>query len=206
MKSLVQKTLFHTKEFRLEKSFINVREITPSKDESWSVSYDELELRKFYKKNKLQVVLCFYGIMIIMCIVLLIHELLYSPDSNLIGVMIVMILGWFFAASISWLTNKHWKLYLTGGKKNVEFFGNVPDEEKVNTFINEIAKIRKEYFFMKYLDDSFEEMDYYGKTNVLNWFRKSEIIDEKEYGDLKKKYQIEEQKQGVIGFNLLDAE
>lgn len=207
MNLLKQKTFFKNKEFYLEGSFIKIREKTLIKDESWVISYEDLDSKLYTKKEKPIQVYIVFGFMVICCFYLLIHSLNDVKNTNHQEIMwFVMMIFWGILLASAILINSNWKKYLTGGKSSIEFFGNVPNEETVDRFISEVIKKRKEHYIRKFLDDEDIQGDFYAKSNILNWFKKSNIIDENDYRLLKSQYLIEENKIEIKGFNSIELD
>ncbi len=71
-------------------------------------------------------------------------------------------------------------LYLTGGKQHLVFYRNIPDEEQVEAFANEVIKASRSCIRNKYARyDAFTpESDF---SQRINYLRNNDIISDKEY-------------------------
>ena len=80
-------------------------------------------------------------------------------------------------------------IYLTGGKKNISFFRDIPSELKVLEFTEIIKSTRKECLKNNYLtfDNDTDEEDYYQR---LKWLKDQKILNDEEYENAKIDFEI----------------
>jgi len=71
-------------------------------------------------------------------------------------------------------------VYLTGGKKNISFFRNIPSEQEVIAFIDLIKQTKKECLKKEYLafDSNTDEEEYYQR---LKWLKDQKFLNDEEY-------------------------
>jgi hypothetical protein len=80
-------------------------------------------------------------------------------------------------------------VYLTGGRKNVSFFRNIPSEPTVLEFIELIKRTKKECLKKDYLsyDDDTDEVEYFQR---LKWLKEQKFLDTEEYEKAKIDFEI----------------
>ena len=105
------------------------------------------------------------------------------------GILAINYVGWFGLALINFFTQYQDDIFLTGGEKNLAFYRNIPSEQAVLDFIEEIKTAAKNYTKNKYLhfDENTDEDEYYSR---LMWLKDSEMITQEEFDEYKIDFEI----------------
>lgn len=179
-KELIQKRgLLYRKHYLLEDRVI-VEYKTLQKVGKYEVNLSDLGSRKTYQSantlpGKIMFVLCLAMTLGIAVGGYLEHTL--SEAGTIFGIVIGLAL-----TAFSYLKPHQNDIYLMGGKKNLVFYENIPNEQAVIAFMDDIIEANKRRMKEKYVvfDEYTSEREY---SHMLSWLKTEGIISDKELED-----------------------
>jgi hypothetical protein len=189
MNTLFQKKGFTSNKFTLSRDKISIETRTLSGSSKHDVRLENLglELQYFKKstlKKKIIVSLC--------CIVFLITTISYIFTNKVTaqGLIFFYIILVTIAVAFS-MENYQDDIFLVGGKTNLVFYRNIPNEQEVIAFIEDVKSATKKYLKDKYtaFDGATTSEEFY---NCIRWLLDQEIISRQEYIDYKGSFDMQQ--------------
>jgi hypothetical protein len=150
---LVQKTVIGKNEFTLEKDCIHARQKKNGEKWEFRMPYEQIGFDTVRKSdNQLKYALYICAPLAVMFVIALVSSVIVGRNKPVELLLFVFGIAFFtFFAMKSWVGRNIEYIYLQVGQKRIEMFSNVPDEQAVQNFIEEIhTRIRakhKENFF-----------------------------------------------------------
>jgi len=183
MKELIQKKTFASKHYKILKGKLQVNIKSTKEQNEWTCSLEELGLKKLYKKQprfllNLAVVVCF-AIALAAAI-----TYFFFPEQIDAGGFYINTVLWGFLGLFFMLVPVKNEVYLYGGSQDLAFYRNIPNEESVDQFLDELIQATKEYLREKYTKidkDLAEDI----QIENFKWLKDIEVITEQEYQELK---------------------
>jgi hypothetical protein len=183
---LIQKKLFSKRIFVIKGNELDVSIESPKGNSRYSLPFEEVGTRKFYKSASKTFPYIFISIVTFMLIILL-YSYLFIKDSMNDGTFWVNITLWSFINIGIFLSTKQKSIYLVGTPRSVEFFEDLPNKEEVEKFLDILISKVKDYLKEKYGKIDLDIPEDMLMRNFL-FLRNSELITEKEYEELKEDY------------------
>jgi hypothetical protein len=144
---------------------------------------DELHYHAENKTGGFIILACLFLIPVVMTILMFVRQ---TFNSGQVGG------AWFCCLAIvflAYIKEHEDDVYLTGGKKNISFFRNLPSEQTVLEFIEQIKRTKKECLKKDYLayDGDTDEEEYYQR---LKWLKEQRFLNGEEYEQAKIDFEI----------------
>lgn len=131
-------------------------------------------------------------IVFVCCLILLLGSIIgiiFSTGQDKVPWIVNSIL-WSLIACFTYFKKPQNDICLVGGRINLVFFQNIPNETEVFEFIEKVKAQIKFYLKEKYtvFDNTTDERDFYGR---LNWLLDREVISQSEFLEIKKKFELQ---------------
>lgn len=180
--SFEQKRLVGYRRFNLTSDKITVETRNWSKTDKYEIKLDRLGLDIHYQSDNTIAGMIFFGFCIALLVAITVVHLWVEPMD--LGILIFNYGLWSFLAMFAYLKPHADDIYLVGGQTNLVFYRNIPNEQAVLSFIEQIRTSIKAYLKKKYtvFDDTTIEQDFYAR---IAWLRDREVITNNEYSELK---------------------
>ncbi len=181
VKQLIQKRGLNYRKFFLENEKIIVETKTIRTYQKYEVKLVDLGFNKLYQADN-----TYLGkIAAMVCILLPISLFLINLFQNKFPVkeLSINFFLWFALAAFFYFKQHNDDILLIGGKKNLVFFRDIPDEIEVLEFIDIIIMTTKKHLVDKYaqFDKNTFEQDFY---NRLSYLKNNDIITNLEFDNL----------------------
>ena len=191
MEVLKQKKFLESKEFHLNDEHITVH--TKSTNEKWlfNVKYEELGdniSRKFNKHTTLFVInllgLVGFTALLVLLLIYTNPKTREYPIGILSSLAIILFFGYQSFAALKNLKTEI--VYITGGSKTLELFGDYPTKKEVDSFVEKILTIRKEKLKARHAKiDPYQSYEEHRMT--FSWLKDTKVISAEEFEALMKK-------------------
>ena len=183
-----QKSGLNLRRYTLYSDKILIETKTIRENQKYELRLDKIGHNIHYQSDSTTVgKIAFYICLAVPIILWIIH--FFNPEKMESGVATINTVLWWLLALMNILKKSKDNIYITGGQNSLEFFRTIPNEETVLDFINKVINTSKAYLRHKYgiVDVNIPEGVFFGR---LNWLKEEEIINEKEFNELKNEYNI----------------
>lgn len=180
-KELIQKNRFSHRKFILSDDKIYVEYKSPKDTSKYELSLDQLGFTKHYHaavsiSEKVAIIFFLLAPFVVL-------GLQYSQNKIDVNKLISLTLLSFVAAAIAFFKEKKDDIYLKGGKHNLVFYRNRPNETEVLEFIDLVIATTKKHLKSRYVYfDSYTDEEYY--LNGVLYLRNLKIISNREVHEL----------------------
>ena len=153
----------------------------------YEVKLEELGFDKIYQADNVTPGKIWFAILILFPFFIIAAQLSDKPVPWA-SVIFLSVIFWAVALAGYFKQNKD-DIFLTGGKKNLVFYRNVPNEEEVLRFIEIISDAKKEMLKKRLIrfDDYTQEPEFLAR---LNYLRDHGMITQEEFDDIYTDFKI----------------
>lgn len=184
-----KKGLFNKRIFILSENDLSIEFRDSSNINRYNLKLDEIGYQKNYIAKKPTASYIFGGLFIASSLILfLIFQLYDQPfSSELMTTLLMFPFIFGLVAFLLRLNEYPDDIVLIGGKYEVKFYRNKPNEDEVSEFINQIIIASKDYLKKKYI--RFEKISEEEFFNTLEWLKSKDIISISEFHLLIEEFQ-----------------
>ncbi|SFD65658.1 hypothetical protein [Spirosoma endophyticum] len=185
----IQKRRFSYRKFGLYSDRLLVEQKTISQFTKFEIKLDQIGSNLHYQSDNILAGKVFLYISIAIPLILTIANLIQHNSLLEIKYLIMNYILWLGIALANYLTEHQDDIILTGGSQNLFFYRNIPDEQSVLVFIDDVISASKSHMRNKYtkIDSYVSEGDF---INRLQWLLANEIISEQDFAQLREEYRI----------------
>lgn len=180
---IIQKRLFDRKEITIMQDHLVVLTKSVKEELRYKVKFEELGFETIDRKTKPSGYIFAFILLLDLGSLKGLWDAFYgdAPKDRSVAVISFFILAGITVFMI-WRQRQSF-IYLTGGKKTVSLFANIPNTLAVEHFIGEIHQAIRHHIRSKYLPFP-ETMSSEERLDLIEWLKEQNIILEKEYDDL----------------------
>lgn len=180
---------FSYRKFGLYSDRLLVEQKTISQFTKFEIKLDQIGSNLHYQSDSILAGKVFLYISIAIPLILTIVNLIQHNSLLEIKYLIMNYILWLGIALANYLTEHQDDIILTGGSQNLFFYRNIPDEQSVLVFIDDVISASKSHMRNKYtkIDSYVSEGDF---INRLQWLLANEIISEQDFAQLREEYRI----------------
>ncbi len=196
--TLSQRRYFNTRSCKTYADKIDVKIKTLNESTEFSVPYEELGTQIVAKKISSFVPFLFMLVPAFM-LILLVYFLAVNHPIEREHVAAAVLFG--IVASIILIATPKNSLYLSGGRRQIEFYRNKPNDKEVDAFVQTTIETANKYLKQKYgkID---RLLPIEPQLNSILWLKNKNIITETEFDELKTRLVGEENAKNGFGFNV----
>lgn len=180
MKELHQRKVLNYRKFRLHPDRIEIETKEGGKLNRYEIPIEEIGFKKSYQADSnIFARLVWYFFIAAPFFIIAMYFIINNPETLDIKSMVISS-GCFWIVAILGLLHPMQDDVILEGYRNISFYRNKPDEQKVTEFIDEVVKTAKKYQLDRYIDIN-EDITKEDLLNRLKYLKERDIITQEEF-------------------------